>query len=92
MTLTRAQVRVVSGDGRRRFKIKLDDRCAAFALVPGARLVRKGLAKLAEAERDAKQLTTDESFRAGQAAGLELAQRIVREQAGLPVEADSGRV
>ncbi|WP_424183804.1 hypothetical protein ACOBQX_17740 [Actinokineospora sp. G85] len=50
------------------------------------------LAKLAEAERDAKQLTTDESFRAGQAAGLELAQRIVREQAGLPVEADSGRV
>ncbi|OLR91433.1 hypothetical protein [Actinokineospora bangkokensis] len=50
------------------------------------------LAKLAEAERDARALTTDESYRAGQAAGLELAQRIVRELAGLPVEADSGRV
>jgi len=50
------------------------------------------LAKLAEAERDARELSTDESYRAGQAAGLELAQRIVRELAGLPVEADSGRV
>ncbi|PPK65902.1 hypothetical protein V5P93_000205 [Actinokineospora auranticolor] len=50
------------------------------------------LAKLAEAERDARALTADESYREGQAAGLELAQRIVREAAGLPVEADSGRV
>ncbi|EWC62092.1 hypothetical protein UO65_2606 [Actinokineospora spheciospongiae] len=50
------------------------------------------LAKLAEAERDARELSTDESYRAGQAAGLELAQRIVRELAGLPVEADSSRV
>ena len=50
------------------------------------------LAKLAEAERDARSLTSDETYREGQAAGLELAQRIVREMAGLPVEADSGRV
>ncbi|GLZ40702.1 hypothetical protein [Actinokineospora sp. NBRC 105648] len=50
------------------------------------------LAQLAEAERDARELTTDESYREGQAAGLELAQRIVRELAGLPVEADSDRV
>ncbi|MBM7771295.1 hypothetical protein JOD54_001499 [Actinokineospora baliensis] len=50
------------------------------------------LAKLAEAERDARVLTADESYRDGQAAGLELAQRIVRELANLPVEADSGRV
>ncbi|MGQ0839693.1 hypothetical protein [Actinokineospora sp.] len=49
------------------------------------------LAKLAEAERDARDLTTDETYRLGQAAGLELAQRIVRELAGLPVEADSDR-
>ncbi|WP_026423810.1 hypothetical protein [Actinokineospora inagensis] len=50
------------------------------------------LAKLAEAERDARALATDEPYRDGQAAGLELAQRIVRELAALPVEADSGRV
>ncbi|RLK60001.1 hypothetical protein [Actinokineospora cianjurensis] len=50
------------------------------------------LAKLAEAERDARELTADESYRDGQAAGLALAQRIVREQANLPVEADSDRV
>ncbi|SDC73238.1 hypothetical protein [Actinokineospora iranica] len=50
------------------------------------------LVKLAEAEREARELTADEAHREGQAAGLELAQRIVRDLAGLPVEADSGRV
>ncbi|MDQ3404836.1 MAG: hypothetical protein M3548_15840 [Actinomycetota bacterium] len=50
------------------------------------------LAKLADAESSARDLAADGTHGDGQAAGLELAQRIVREAAGLPVEADSDRV